>query len=84
MSFFPLNLNTSEVFLAIGGLLYDRDLRLFGFDIHCGFWFFSFLNIQIFLPDRKTGFFGQFMVFPQLPRRQPSVPGCQGLFKIKQ
>ena len=46
------------------GAFFDRVLRLFGFDIHCGFWFFSSWNIQIILSDRKTCFFRSVSGFP--------------------
>ena len=46
------------------GAFFDRVLRLFGFDIHCGFWFFSSWNIQIILSDRKTCFFWSVSGFP--------------------
>ena len=63
--FFSLNLHTSEVFLAIWGVcligfcVFSVLIFIADFD-----GFFSFMNIQIFLPDRKTCFFRSVSGFP--------------------
>ena len=75
--FFPLNLHTSEVSLALGEL-FLIGFCVFSVLIFLRIWFFSFFNIRFFYLTEKV-FFGQFLVFLQLSRRRPSVPSLSGV-----
>ena len=72
--FFPLNLYTSEIFLAIWGLF------LIGFCVFsvlifiADFGFSHLGTFRLFYLTEKHVFFGQLLVFLRLPRRRPSVP----------